>query len=193
VKNAYDRFVPTNHQDPNFWHFAEFASALWEEGWPPLEDLAIRAIVASQERAAAAAMAVGGIRAPLTRWAGTEADSSRSKAITQGAVDPLITDAVKDAEIRGARQIEAAEDKRTPSLSGGGLVGAPEDRLSSFMQEHPGTTLADIKYSGNVFTAEFQDWRRGKLKSGSVMSGRIEDVLSGVTPLKKKPRKPRLE
>jgi hypothetical protein len=61
------------------------------------------------------------------------------------------------------------------------------------MQEHPGTTLADIKYSGNVFTAEFQDWRRGKLKSGSVMSGRIEDVLSGVTPLKKKPRKPRLE
>jgi hypothetical protein len=72
-------------------------------------------------------------------------------------------------------------------------AGAPEDRLSRFRQEHPGATLADVKYSANVHTAEFQDWRRGKLKPDSVMSERIEKVLAGIAPLKKKPPKPRLE
>jgi hypothetical protein len=72
-------------------------------------------------------------------------------------------------------------------------AGAPEDRLSRFRQEHPGATLVDVKYSANVHTAEFQDWRRGKLKPDSVMSERIEKVLAGIAPLKKKPPKPRLE
>jgi hypothetical protein len=73
------------------------------------------------------------------------------------------------------------------------LDGVPEDRLSFFMRTHPGTSLADIKYSAMVHSAEFQDWRRGELKSDSVMSKRIEDVLSGAKPLSKKPRKPRPE
>ena len=65
----------------------------------------------------------------------------------------------------------------------------PEDRLARFRKEDPRTTLADIKYSANVHTSDFQRWRRGKLKPDSVMSERIEDVLSGALPLMKKPHK----
>jgi len=70
-------------------------------------------------------------------------------------------------------------------------ASTPEDRLSRFMQAHTGTTYADVKYSANVHTADFQDWRKEKLKATSVMSQRIEDVLSGTTQLKKKPPKSR--
>ncbi len=64
-----------------------------------------------------------------------------------------------------------------------------EERLQAFIVAHPGTTLADIKYSARVHTSEFQDWRNDRLKQESVMSQRIEDVLSGATQLKKKPPK----
>jgi hypothetical protein len=67
--------------------------------------------------------------------------------------------------------------------------GTRADRLSHFMRVHPGTTYAGIKYSAGVHTADFQDWRRDRLKSESVMSQRIEKVLSGETPLRKKPAK----
>jgi hypothetical protein len=70
---------------------------------------------------------------------------------------------------------------------------APEDRLSRFMQAHPGTSYADIKYSAVVHTPEFQDWRKGKLGPKSVMSVRIENVLNGISPLKKKPSKSRAD
>jgi hypothetical protein len=66
-----------------------------------------------------------------------------------------------------------------------------EERLQSFIAAHHGTTLADIKYSARVYTSDFQDWRGGHVKQESVMSKRIEDVLSGATQLKKKPRKRR--
>jgi hypothetical protein len=98
---------------------------------------------------------------------------------------------VRDREVKGAGPLDSAAGEAPESFSGGDLAGVPEDRLSRFKQRHPGTTLADIKHSANVHTAEFQDWRRGKLKPDSVMSKRIEDVLSGATPLKKNPPKPR--
>ena len=66
-----------------------------------------------------------------------------------------------------------------------------EERLQAFIVAHPGTTLADVKYSARVHTTDFQDWRNDRLKPQSVMSVRIEDVLSGATQLKKKPRKRR--
>jgi hypothetical protein len=68
-----------------------------------------------------------------------------------------------------------------------------EERLQAFIVAHPGTTLADIKYSSDVHTPDFQNWRKGKLGPNSVMSIRIEKVLSGASPLKKKPRKPRAD
>lgn len=71
------------------------------------------------------------------------------------------------------------------------VAGTPEERLSRFMREHTIATYADIKYSANVHTAEFQDWRKEKLKPTSVMSVRIENVLNGSTPLQKKSPKQR--
>jgi hypothetical protein len=92
----------------------------------------------------------------------------------------------------GSGQLEDFTVSNGPRISDGtDSAGTPEDRLSRFVQEHPGTTYADIKFSSMVHTAEFQDWRRGKLKPTSVMFRRIEDVLSGVTALKKRPPKPR--
>jgi hypothetical protein len=85
----------------------------------------------------------------------------------------------------------ATVDQPLTGESVGAPDSSPENRLSRFMQEHPGTTLSDIRYSAGVYKPEFQDWRRGKLKVESVMSKRIEDVLSGATPVKKKPPKPR--
>jgi hypothetical protein len=85
----------------------------------------------------------------------------------------------------------SASERRVVTDSIEPPVCAQEDRLSRFMQEHPRTTYADIKYSAAVHTPDFQDWRKGKLKPDSVMSKRIEDVLSGATSLKKKPRKRR--
>jgi hypothetical protein len=92
----------------------------------------------------------------------------------------------------GSEQLEDITVSNGPPITDGtDSAGTPEDRLSRFVQEHPGTTYADIKFSSKVYTAEFQDWRRGKLKPTSVMSRRIEDVLRGVTALKKRPPKPR--
>jgi hypothetical protein len=68
-----------------------------------------------------------------------------------------------------------------------------EERLQAFIAEHAGTTLADIKFSARVHTPEFQDWRNYRIEQKSVMSERIEDVLRGTAPLKKRPRKRRAE
>lgn len=44
VKQAWDRFIPNHRYCSDFeLGYTEFASALWEEGWPSLEDLAVAA------------------------------------------------------------------------------------------------------------------------------------------------------
>jgi hypothetical protein len=120
---------------------------------------------------------------------------------TDGAVQPADTEAIPRDGSKEAKAPEATgrssadeEPRQDPSpmgRPGRAPVGSREDRLQAFLQQHPGATLADIKYSANVHTPEFQDWRQGRLKTDSVMSRRIEDVLTGKTPLKKKPGKRR--
>jgi hypothetical protein len=91
-----------------------------------------------------------------------------------------------------ARQLNPeAEDKPMEIPAAKPFEGTPEERLVQFMATHHDTTYADIKYSANVHTADFQDWRNGRLSPTSVMTKRIEDVLSERTPLQKKPPKPR--
>jgi hypothetical protein len=87
--------------------------------------------------------------------------------------------------------VSEANEVENSNASVAELTGSQEDRLVRFIKEHPGTTLADIKYSARVHTTEFQDWRIGRLKSSSVMAQRIEKVLGGSIPLNKKPRKTR--
>jgi hypothetical protein len=69
----------------------------------------------------------------------------------------------------------------------------PKRGFRASCPEHPGATYADIKYSARVHAPEFQDWRKEKLKPTSVMSKRIDDVLNGSTPLKKKPPQKRAD
>ncbi len=58
----------------------------------------------------------------------------------------------------------AKTDKRPNPASREVPAGPPEGRLAQFMRENSGTTYADIKYSSRFHTAEFQAWRKGKLK-----------------------------
>lgn len=110
-------------------------------------------------------------------------------------------DRVLTESFHGEPKIEMPSPECQPSVSGR-EIDAPaltgdadkelasqdrERRLLEFRRAHPGTTLADIKYTAQVHTAEFQDWRNDLLKSESVMSDRIEEVLSGSTPILKKP------
>ena len=63
-----------------------------------------------------------------------------------------------DLNARAAQeQLSEADSMEIPT-------SAPEDRLASFMQAHPNATYADIKYSAQVHTPEFQDWRKDRLK-----------------------------
>ena len=116
-------------------------------------------------------------------------DPSPSQPSTESQI---AIDKESDAGASGTSVEEiSVETQDQPSAPGSSEVPAVtrEERLSRFMQDHPGTTYADIKYSANVYTAEFQDWRREQLKATSEMSKRIEEVLSGGRPLRKKPRK----
>jgi hypothetical protein len=148
--------------------------------------------------------AVRAERDPAQSQAGPgNASRTTPEANAQGAVFGEAADAVTSTNSLAGD----SQELRNPQAPTGNLttvcmgqegappdgVGSPEDRLRSFIRQHPGTTYADVKYSAKVHTAEFQDWRRSRLKTGSVMSQRIESVLIGKTSLKKKPGKRRGE
>ena len=85
----------------------------------------------------------------------------------------------------------ATADEMTPGLpaksanappSGSGTAEAREARLQGFVSEH-NTTIAAVCRAARVAKADLQRWRKGEMKSTSVMARRIEDVLSGKTPL----------
>jgi hypothetical protein len=67
------------------------------------------------------------------------------------------------------------------------LASRPQ-RVERFRKERS-ATFADIRYSSGVHKADFLHWKAGKLAASSVMSQRIEDVLSGKRPLKRNPGK----
>jgi len=71
-------------------------------------------------------------------------------------------------------------------------TGSRELRLQKFKTTH-NANYADVMYSANVHKADFQKWRANKLKAESAMSQRIEDVLSGKLPFKRKLRQKRDE
>jgi hypothetical protein len=121
------------------------------------------------------------------------------KPSTTEGVNAHIEEATAPASFQQIPPLSETEHSTAPATADqtltGESVGAPdssrEERLSRFRLEHRGTTFADIRYSAEVYKPDFQAWRRGELKADSVMSERIEDVLSGGRPLKKKPPKPR--
>ncbi len=58
-----------------------------------------------------------------------------------------------------------------------------ETRLQEFVKRNE-TTIAAVVGAAEVHKPQMQDWRHGKLPDRSVMSQRIEEVLSGRRPLK---------
>ena len=58
-----------------------------------------------------------------------------------------------------------------------------EHRLQQFRKDHK-TTIAAVREAAEVHKPEMQNWRHGELPNESVMSQRIEEVLSGRRPLK---------
>ncbi|MCC6392068.1 MAG: hypothetical protein IT167_15820 [Bryobacterales bacterium] len=64
-----------------------------------------------------------------------------------------------------------------------------EKRLQEFVASNE-TTIAAVSDAAGVHKPDMQRWRRGELSDDSVMSQRIENVLSGKTPLKTSTAKP---
>jgi len=72
------------------------------------------------------------------------------------------------------------------SASAAPVPDTREARLLAFQRKNA-CTLADIfKHSALVHKPDFDDWRKGKLSDKSVISARIEAVLSGIRPLKRR-------
>jgi hypothetical protein len=67
-------------------------------------------------------------------------------------------------------------------------LASREERLQGFIKEHD-TKIAAVCRSAKVFKANMQQWRHEELADDSVMSERIEDVLSGKTPLVRRGKK----
>jgi ribosome-binding protein aMBF1 (putative translation factor) len=63
-------------------------------------------------------------------------------------------------------------------------VSAPEReaRLQEFREKHD-MSIAAIRRAARVYKTDMKRWRHGKLSPDSVMAKRIENVLSGITPL----------
>jgi hypothetical protein len=82
----------------------------------------------------------------------------------------------------------ATEPKPEPNFE----AASREMRLQQF-RRNANANHADIMYSAGVHKGDYQKWRSGKLNPSSVMSQRIEDVLSQRRPFKRRPPKRRIE
>ncbi len=67
--------------------------------------------------------------------------------------------------------------------SAGELAHEREARLQAFLTAND-ATIASVCEAAQMYKPDMQRWRRGTLNGESVMSQRIESVLSGETPLK---------
>lgn len=92
---------------------------------------------------------------------------------------------IENSEVWRHFQSELLASAETSELQSANDI---EARLKRFQEKHR-VTHADIMRSAHVFRPDYQKWRQGKLMAKSVMSQRIEGVLSGRLPIKRKPRK----
>jgi hypothetical protein len=99
---------------------------------------------------------------------------------------------VSDAElpvVRGEAAPAETADAIEVTATGKAIGVAREARLQAFIRRHS-TTIAAVCDAAHVHKPDMQRWRRGELSEDSVMSQRIENVLSGKTPLKAGNAKP---
>jgi hypothetical protein len=106
TKKTWDRFVPRHRYYSDFrLGYLEFGSALWEEGWPSLEECALEALV---ERADSAGSLNRGINAAME-----SAVDEGGLNLRQLAIDASPSMPTKRGEITLGPAV--AKDKRTPA------------------------------------------------------------------------------
>ena len=103
--------------------------------------------------------------------------SHRLRAIRRSSQKPGRSPTETD---HGSMQPVRARETSEPTAA----VSAPEReaRLQEFREKHD-MSIAAIRRAARVYKADMKRWRHGKLSPDSVMAKRIENVLSGITPL----------
>lgn len=87
-----------------------------------------------------------------------------------------------DCCLEHARKSLTPPPKNVKIASPAVLAKRRETALQAFVRNHK-TTIAAVSRAAGVDKKNLLQWRHGKLADGSVMSRRIEDVLSGKTAL----------
>jgi hypothetical protein len=86
--------------------------------------------------------------------------------------------------LRAIRRSSQKPGRARETIEPTAAVSAPEReaRLQGFREKHD-VSIAAICRAASVYKTDMKRWRHGKLSPDSVMAKRIENVLSGVTPL----------
>lgn len=119
-------------------------------------------------------------RLKLESW---KRQTHRLEALRRSAQKPLRR--VTETNLGSMRPVRTPA---TSELTAAELAIKREARLQRFLEKHY-ASIAAICRAANVHKADMQRWRHGKLSPHSMMSLRIEEVLSGITPLAPPARK----
>ncbi len=110
------------------------------------------------------------------------------KGAEPAAAPPTVTEA-ELPEVPGEATPPETADFTEATANGKSVVVPREVRLQAFIHQH-NTTIAAVSEAAVVHKPDMQHWRHDELSDDSVMSQRIENVLSGKTPLKTGDAKP---
>jgi len=166
-------------EDVNRW-----ADAGWERHKERCRQKAAEraASVAGRSSQAEPAAAPPSITEALRSWCDV-----LGKGTEPAAAPPTVTEAELPA-VRG----EAPPTKTaalTEATANGKTAEPREVRLQAFIHQH-NTSIAAVSEAAAVHKPDMQHWRHDELSDDSVMSRRIENVLSGKTQLKAGDAKP---
>jgi hypothetical protein len=114
--------------------------------------------------------------------------AERSSPAEPAAAPPTVTEAELPAGHGEASPPETAA--LTEATANGKSAAEPREvRLQAFIHQHD-TSIAAVSEAAAVHKPDMQHWRHDELSDDSVMSRRIENVLSGKTQLKTGDAKP---
>ena len=136
-------------------------------------------ILAHFQRLVYSAAAKDLARLKLESW---KRQSHRLRAIRRSSQKPVRRPTETDlGSMRPVRSRETGEPVAAE------LAIKREARLQAFLR-NTDVSVAAVCRAANVHKADMQRWRHGKLTQHSLMSQRIEKVLSGITPLAPRPK-----
>lgn len=121
----------------------------------------------------------------------TEAQPAWCDAHGKGTESAAAPPAVAEAppRVRGDATPTETVGAMEAAVDGNIVAEVRDARLQAFIRRH-NTTIAAVSEAALVYKPDMQHWRHEELSGDSVMSQRIENVLSGKTPLKAGEAKP---